>query len=166
MRVVHFAKILTETGNASGFDREDFVEEISKLSEAFRRPGESREQAFTRTIVENSEGALLFKASKLAPPREAPHDFVRDSEPEPTSDAERELDRLARDVARTANISLARAKGRVLQDPQHQKIVRALTAAERRATAAVAQQRAPIFTAQRELEADFSLGRSAGSRRN
>jgi hypothetical protein len=149
-----FAKILTEGGSACGMARQDYENEIIKQAE--RRDGESPQQAFTRYITQDETGKLLFKAAMRAPPRQAPQDLARDAESEPSTDAQRELDRLARDVARRANISLSRAKGRVLQDPQHKKLVRALMTEERRATAEVRRQRDPIWAAARALERDFS----------
>ena len=44
----HFAKMLVTQGIDCGQSREFFENDITKRSEAIRRPGESREQAFTR----------------------------------------------------------------------------------------------------------------------
>jgi hypothetical protein len=149
-----------------GLDKADLHREIERRAEKSRLPNQSRQQAYA-AVLATPEGKELYKAMRAAPPAPptAPQEMVvRDSKPEPT-DAERELDRLARDVSRVANISLARAKGRILQSPQHQRLVRALMADEQRATRAVRDARDPIWRAQEELEQNWRVGRSPGSRR-
>jgi hypothetical protein len=148
-----------------GLDRGHFHDEITKRAESARLPNQSKESAYV-AVLETEEGKQLYKAMRAAPaPRSPQQDFV-DPKPEPATDAERELDRLARQVARTANISMTRAKGRVLQDPQHKKLVSALMAAEQRASAEVKRQRSPIWQAQESHGQSWRLGYSAGSARN
>jgi hypothetical protein len=59
----HFAKMLVTQGIDSGQTREDFENDIAKRAEAIRRPGESREQVWTRFATETDDGRLLFKAA-------------------------------------------------------------------------------------------------------
>jgi hypothetical protein len=154
----HFAKILVTQGLTCGQSRQDFEAEITKRAE--RRQGESAAQAFTRYITEDETGKLLFKASKLAPPRQAPQDFAN---PEPPSRglAQDQLDRLVDEFlvnynrANSKKLTRAQAYDRVFNSAQHRELRERVKAEERDATRRVAEQRKPIFTAQRQFERKF-----------
>jgi hypothetical protein len=93
----------------AGVSREDFEAEISKRSESIRRPGESQAQAFTRYAVETEEGKALMKAALSAPRGRPPIQAAQDWRPEPIGPASKELEELARDMARKKNVTYERA---------------------------------------------------------
>ena len=109
-------------------------------------------------------------------PKQQPQDFVANGKPKMT-DGERELDRLASDMARREGISKERAAGRILGT--NKELLRRLLAEEKidqrrktdedggRATADVRRQRDPIWDAQDALSRDGRgvLGGTKGSAR-
>ena len=64
--IVRFARKQIE-GKITGLETRDFYDAIVKCADARRAPGESDAQAFTKTIIEDPAGRLLFKALQLAP---------------------------------------------------------------------------------------------------
>ena len=64
--IVRFARKQIE-GKITGLETRDFYDAIVKCADARRAPGESDAQAFTKTIIEDETGRLLFKALQLAP---------------------------------------------------------------------------------------------------
>jgi hypothetical protein len=65
--IVMFAKIAVNQGRSPGIEKHDFYDAIVKRANELRADGESKEQAFTKTIVEDETGRLLYQAMKLAP---------------------------------------------------------------------------------------------------
>jgi hypothetical protein len=173
---LHFAKVAVATQglNTGGQTRQDFEEEIAKRAATMRRHGESNAQAFTRCMVETREGNLLYKASRLAEPRQAPQDMVptRDR-PEPIGPAAVALDKLVEEFSAKYNrtttgrkLSRQQIYARVIDMPENRRLRDAVLRESMEATLRVAQLRAPIWRAEESLEADFRLGRSPGSARN
>ena len=66
LSIVRFARKQIE-GKITGLETRDFYDAIVKCADARRAPGESDAQAFTKTIIEDETGRLLFKALQLAP---------------------------------------------------------------------------------------------------
>ena len=64
--IVRFARKQIE-GKMTGLETRDFYDAIVKCADARRAPGESDAQAFTKAIIEDETGRLLFKALQLAP---------------------------------------------------------------------------------------------------
>jgi hypothetical protein len=168
-----FAKILNNTGEACGFDRDDFHHEIEKRAAATRVNGETSAQAYTRVLL-TAEGKELYKAYRTAPVRQAPQDIVptRDR-PEPKGPAAAELDRLVEEFVANYNRTttgrrLSRQQGysRVIELPENRRLRDAVRREEQEATLRIQQLRAPIWSAESEFERDFRLGRSPGSARN
>jgi hypothetical protein len=95
---VEIAKAALEGHGTLGRSRQYFERAIAKRAEASRREGESAAQAFTRCLVDDDEGKLLFKASKIAPAEDAPEDEVEDK-PVSRGKAHDELEVMARDHA-------------------------------------------------------------------
>ena len=149
MDMRHFAKILITQGLDSGLTREDFEKDISRRAEAFRAPGESREQAFTKYITTTSEGALLFKAAMAAKPRQAAQDFPA---PKAFGPAGRTLNELAASMAREKSLSMQESYSRLISDPSRENLIRQVREEERRATEAVTRQRWPLNRAERDSE--------------
>jgi hypothetical protein len=161
-----FAKILKNTGETSGFTREDFHAEIQKRAEGTRRPGQSSAQAYA-SYLNTESGRILHDAYKRAPaaPPQAPQDLApRNTKPSP-GPASEEMAALARKLSRERKISYAQAFSRLFTDAAYAELAGRVREEERQATAAVRDQRAPISRAQEELERDFRLGRSPGSER-
>jgi hypothetical protein len=65
--MITFAKMVISQGVAPGLTAADFHTAIQKRAEAGRLPGETAEQAYTRFILDNPDGRLLFKAYRAAP---------------------------------------------------------------------------------------------------
>jgi hypothetical protein len=177
MEIVHFAKIFNTSGNPMGLTRDDFNRELEKRAAETKSAFETKEQAYARVATQTIEGRELFKAAVMGPaPKQQPQDYVATERPKMT-DGERELDRLASDMARGEGISKERAAGRILGT--NKDLLRRLLAEEKidqrrkldedggRATADVRRQRDPIWDAQDALSRDGrgDLGRSKGSAR-
>jgi hypothetical protein len=164
--ILGFAKILNNTGEASGFTRDDFHHEIQKRAAATRLSGETSAQAYTRVLL-TPEGKELYKAYRAAPaPVQAAQDFPLPKEkPEPAGPASREFDDLAHDMARKKGISFQQAHARLYTDPERAELVRRVKIEERDQTARVAASRSPIASATREFGRDGSLGRNPASGR-
>ena len=64
--VLDFAKRQVE-GERTGLEKHDYLAAIENRAAKLRADGESKEQAFTKTIVDDEIGKLLFKALKRAP---------------------------------------------------------------------------------------------------
>jgi hypothetical protein len=65
--IVMFAKIAVNQGRSPGIEKHDFYDAIVKRANELRADGESKEQAFTKTIVEDATGRVLYQAMKIAP---------------------------------------------------------------------------------------------------
>src|SRR5262245_41170169 len=139
MDIRHFAKMVVLNGgtNALGMHRQDFEEAIAKRAETTRAPGESRQQAFTKYATTTNDGRLLFKASLLAPPRQAAQDIPVPKRPEPAGEASAELERLARFEAKAKGVKYEQAYARLLTSPEHRELVRRVKAEELSATTMV-----------------------------
>jgi len=64
--VLDFAKRQIE-GERTGLEKHDYLAAIEGRAAKLRADGESKEQSFTKTIVEEEIGKLLYKALKRAP---------------------------------------------------------------------------------------------------
>jgi hypothetical protein len=64
--VLDFAKRQVE-GERTGLEKHDYLAAIEGRAAKLRADGESKEQSFTKTIVDDEIGKLLFKALKRAP---------------------------------------------------------------------------------------------------
>jgi hypothetical protein len=64
--VLDFAKRQVE-GERTGLEKHDYLAAIENRATKLRADGESKEQSFTKTIVEDEIGKLLYKALKRAP---------------------------------------------------------------------------------------------------
>jgi hypothetical protein len=65
--IVMFAKIAVNQGRSPGLEKNEFYNAIVKRAEHLRAPSESSAQSFTKTIVDDPEGRLLYQAMKIAP---------------------------------------------------------------------------------------------------
>jgi hypothetical protein len=165
--MIGFARILKNTGEASGFTREDFHAEIQKRAEATRRHGQSSAQAYA-SYLNTEAGRILHDAYKRAPaaPPQAPQDLAACNTKPAPGPASEEMNALARKLARERRISYQQAYSRLFDSEAHRDLRDRVREEERQATAAVRDQREPIWRAQEELERDdFRLGRSPGSAR-
>jgi hypothetical protein len=149
MDMVHFAKILSTTGESCGLDRDDYHREIEKRSSATKRPGESEAQSYARYIVEDPAGQLLFKAYRAAPMAKPEVQDPQELKYEPVGDASAELERLARNEAKAKNTTFARAYTAILTDPTHAELARRVKAEELSATTMVRDSRWPLNEAER-----------------
>jgi hypothetical protein len=146
----HFAKILVTQGLDCGRTRQDFEEDIAKRSEEIRAPGETKEQVFTRYATTTDDGRLLLKASMMAPPRQAAQDLPVPKTPEPAGPASKELDDLARWMAKEKGISFQQAHARLQADPERKALVARVRREEIEAGQRVREARSPITSATRE----------------
>ena len=64
--VLDFAKRQVE-GERTGLEKHDYLAAIEGRAAKLRADGESPQQAFTKTIIEDEIGKLLYKALKRAP---------------------------------------------------------------------------------------------------
>ena len=64
--VLDFAKRQVE-GERTGLEKHDYLAAIEGRAAKLRADGESKEQSFTKTIVDDEIGKLLYKALKRAP---------------------------------------------------------------------------------------------------
>ena len=67
--VLDFAKRQVE-GERTGLEKHDYLAAIEGRAAKLRSPGESSQQSFTKTIVDDPEGRLLYQALKIAPGQE------------------------------------------------------------------------------------------------
>jgi hypothetical protein len=149
---LRFAKMLTTQGLDVGMTRQDFEAEISKRAEATRAHGESREQAFTRVATADDDGRLLFKASVMAPPKQAPQDFqAKPPQRQFSGEAGAELERMARAMAKDKSISYEQAFARLWSDPEGAELVARAKAEAADKRREIAAQRWPITSAAREF---------------
>jgi hypothetical protein len=165
--ITDIAKIFVSgTGHDFGMDRTDFEREIYKMAAATKLPGESRAQGFTRISTQTEQGRLLFKAAvRGKAPVQSAQDFVeRNVKPSP-GPASDEMAALARKLARERRISFAQAYTRLYTSEAHAELAAKIREEERQATAAVRDQREPIWRANEELEQQWRLGSSRGSAR-
>jgi hypothetical protein len=100
---------------------------------------------------------LLFKAAMIAPPRQAAQDFPLPKKPEAAGPASRELDALAREMARDKGISFQQAHAQLQSDtdPERKALVARVRREEMDATRMIRDQRWPITSAEREYERRF-----------
>jgi hypothetical protein len=148
MDTLKFAKILNDSGDAMGLNRDVYHREIEKRANETRGAQESPEQAYAR-IIETPEGRDLFRAYKRAPVAAAPVQAAQDLKPEPAGPASKELNGLASELARVKRQSFEQAYTSILTDPDRKDLVRRVRAEEMAATRAVHDQRAPIWAAER-----------------
>jgi hypothetical protein len=146
--------------------RQDYEAEITKRAEATRSAGETIEKALTRIATTTEEGKLLFKASVMAPPRQADQDLAPRKSPEPVGGpATAQLNAMARAMARDKGVSFESAFARLWSDPERAELIQRAKREIAEATREVKSQRWPIEAAERELEQNWRLGRSPGSAR-
>jgi hypothetical protein len=159
MDPLRFAKILVETGETCGNDRDFYHHAIEKRAAETRRDDESPHQAYVR-ILETPEGQLLHDAYKRAPvapaPKQAPQDLVR--EPRAAGEASEELNRMAQTMAKEKKLTFQQAYARLWSDPSHADLRERIRTEERRASQEVSDQRWPIRAAERDNERDWRLG--------
>ena len=65
--IVMFAKIALNQGRSPGIEKHDFYDAIVKRADELRADGESPQQAFSKTIMGDETGRLLYKAMQIAP---------------------------------------------------------------------------------------------------
>jgi hypothetical protein len=148
---LRFAKILTNTGEACGLDKDSLHQAIEKLAMETKRADESLAQAYSRTISEpGSDGALLFKAYKLAPEGKKPVQAAQSLKPEPIGEASAELERTARAMAKEKRITYQQAYSRLISDPERRELLERVKAEERAATGRVADSRWPLRSAEEQ----------------
>jgi hypothetical protein len=80
--VLDFAKRQVD-GEQTGLEKHDYLAAIENRAAKLRADGESKEQSFTKTIIEDEIGKLLFKALKRAPGSEV---VVKAAAPDPSED--------------------------------------------------------------------------------
>jgi hypothetical protein len=152
MDTLSFAKILNETGETCGLDRNRYHDEIEKRARETRLEGETAAQSYTRVITQTPEGRELFKAYRRAPaPVQAAQDLVREK-PKAAGPASEELDELARAMSKDKGISFQQAHARLQSDtnPERKALVARVRREEMEATRTVREARWPITTATRE----------------
>jgi hypothetical protein len=134
--------------------KRDYEAEIEKRSEDYRRPGESRQQAFTRFATETPEGKALMKAALAAPPAAPPKFADQDLVPEkpPGGPASEELMRLARSMAKERKLTVDQAAARILSDPTRKDLLAEILREERRARTMISESRWPLNDAERQSE--------------
>jgi hypothetical protein len=64
--ITMFAKMAISQGRSS-LEKSEYYDAIVKRAEHLRAPGESPQQSFAKTIVDDPEGQLLYKAMQIAP---------------------------------------------------------------------------------------------------
>jgi hypothetical protein len=161
MAIENFAKAIINNGgtNALGLHRQDFEEAIAKRAEEIRTPGESSQQAFTRFATENEIGRVLLKASLLSPPRQAVQDLAPPKKPALTP-AARELDELAREMARSKKYSYEQAFSRLYTDPERKALIERYNREQAELKTRVENQRFPLRDAEEESRTkDWARGR-------
>ena len=67
--VLDFAKRQVE-GERTGLEKHDYLAAIEGRAAKLRADGESKEQSFTKMIVDDEIGRILYKAMKIAPGQE------------------------------------------------------------------------------------------------
>jgi hypothetical protein len=152
MDVKHFAKILVETGNPCGLDREDYHQALEKLAREAKGATESLQQSYTRLATTTSEGRLLFKAIGVAPPRQFAQDLPAPKKPASAGEASDELNDLARAMARKKGFTFEQAFNQLWSDPERAELVARVRREEAEQRAKVQSQRWPIHQAQRDFE--------------
>jgi hypothetical protein len=164
--VITIAKRVVDSGGRDhgGVTSDVYHRELEKLALANRLDGETMQKAYVRLAETTETGSLLFKAALWGPPpKQAPQDFPL---PKPKlTGAALELQELAESMAADKKISVERAKGRLLSDPDRKDLLRRLMRQERETTNRVSAQRNPIWAEQEELEIPARLGHSPGSAR-
>jgi hypothetical protein len=148
MKMEHFAKIFTETGNASGLTRDDFHRELEKRALLSKHDGESFAQAYTRVSLQ-PENREIFKAANnapAAPPKPAPQDL----KPEPAGPASKELEDLARSMAKEKKYSYQQAFSRLYTDPERGALVRRYDKEQAELKQRISTARFPLRNAENE----------------
>jgi hypothetical protein len=158
MDVKDFAKILVETGEACGLDRDVYHHEIEKRAGQSRRKGQSFQQAYAK-FLETEEGNLLFKAYKAAPVAKPEVQAPQDLRPEPAGPASKELESLAAFEAKSTGKSFAQSYTRLLTDPDRAELVRRVKQEELSATRMVQDSRWPLNEAERTSQTRDWVGR-------
>jgi hypothetical protein len=155
-----FAKILNQTGESCGLDRDVYHAEIEKRAEAIRAPGMSREQAYTKVITETPAGKELLKAYRSAPVAKPPVEAAQDlpERPEPAGEASKELERMAAAESKRTGKSFAIAYTALLTSPEHRELASRVKREELSATRMVRDSRAPLLEAERESLTESWVG--------
>ena len=157
--IIRFAKILVEgTGHSCGMTRQDFEAEIAKRAESVRGTSDSAQQAFTKYATQTEVGQLLFKAAMRAPVGKQPQQAPQDLPYEPIGDASAELERTARQMARSKNITYERAYTALLTDPALAEQRDRVKAEERAQTSRVRAARWPLNEADQQSKTRSWLG--------
>jgi hypothetical protein len=97
---------------------------------------------------------LLLKAALLAPPRQAAQDIPVPKKPESAGPATRELEALARDMARSKRYSYEQAFSALYTDPERAELVQRVKREEAEQRRAVVAQRFPMRDAELESRTD------------
>jgi hypothetical protein len=63
--ITMFAKMAISQGRSS-LEKSEYYDAIVKRAEQLRAPGESSQQSFAKTIVDDPEGRLLYQAMKIS----------------------------------------------------------------------------------------------------
>ncbi len=152
-----FAKALVVDRVDHGATKEDFEDAITKRAAA-AFPGLSSAQAFARFITTDPAGKMFFKAANMAERRVA--QAAQDLDPPQKSfgPAGRLLNELAADLARSKSLTLAQSYNELITDPTRADLIRRVREEERKATAAVAEQRWPMRNAERSDRSRAWLG--------
>jgi hypothetical protein len=149
MDTLAFAKILNTSGNSCGIDRSAYHHEIEKRAAETRRAGESPQQAYARYATETLEGRELLKAYHNAPAAK-PEPAVQDLKPEPAGPASKELESLARDMAREKKYSYQQAFSALYTDPERAALVRRYDKEQAELKQRITDARFPLNDAERE----------------
>jgi hypothetical protein len=142
------AKILNTSGNSCGLDKSDLDREIKKRAAATRAPNESEAQAYTRIML-TDDGRELYKALRAAPAAAPPKPAVQDVKPEPAGPASKELEDLARDMARAKSYSYQQAFSRLYTDPERKALVRRYDKEQEELKQRITNARFPLNNAER-----------------
>jgi hypothetical protein len=149
----HFAKvaIASQGQTTGGQTRQDFENEIIKRAD--RRDGESSAQAFTRYATTTEDGKILFKAALLAPPRQVVQDLPA-KKPESAGPASKELEDLARYMARSKKYTFQQAYSELYTDPERAELVARVKREEADLKRRVSDARFPLRDAEESSETE------------
>jgi len=164
---VHFAKVISdanpftrrEVAAEAGLSRQDYEDAIHKRAESIRRPGDSKQQAFTRYAVETDDGRALMKAALAAPPMAPPKQAPQDLKPKSAGPASEELERMARAMAKERKLTVAQAYSRLISDPDRKEMLAEIKREEARARAQISESRWPLHDAERQSKTREWLSR-------
>ena len=109
-------------GNPSAFTKRDFFIELQKRADQQRRPGESREQVFSRYATADTSGQVLMQAHKVASGEDYGGEPEKDDKELVTNEAYRRLMDLAADERKDGE-TVEQAFARLHADPKYQDLV-------------------------------------------